>query len=974
MMPDRGSESLALKPVHVVMVFLIVATCFAVCFFTSPASDVTPDGAARWSEDSVLKSLCDALAFNFTIPTPQGYEIKALVAIIAGVVALMIAVIGRAADSAASDLDLEDRVPRSQVRVWRRQIDPALAAQWMLVGFVLLSFLSTLWAAMPELAVCGSILLSAYVAWALGIRLGLNAAAAAIVGAGMVAALAAAALVAVWYHYERNRTMRVGYPIGNPLFLGASMIPAIGVCAGWVISGWIDGRRGRGRGWARMAAAGVALVPICWAVRLADPRSTYVGLAAGAAAMGFLAVRGYRGKVMVGLVCTVAGLVGYLTLLGPAIAGRPQTIRTRLYAWSYAQDLVVQAPVVGHGQGAFALLGDALTQRDVLDDPRALDALLLHAHNEWLETAADLGSLGVVLLFSCYALTLLAGVRALRAIGHVGHRWLLIGLLGALFGLLVEESMDVALRVAGLPTFFFATLGLCWVLIDSAGPQQPAIQPSHRAWRWAAVVAAVGIGITGSAAALWDFQGARAQYEFRGKLQQGLWEEAIDDIGLARRFRLNPSRRLAAIYEDTRCRAHIAQGMLEEYLQVKDGAQREGRVLDPADLARRQQRILEMAASSITTADEILSHTAGYFGLHHLVAACYLIYHNLALEAGRPDLADSYRGAAAQALSRELLRQPYNADLVWKYLEVNPQVPIAEQLSRILAPMRFHEVDQRLIDYVQNLAQLPEFADVFAEALRGAMEAPVSANPPYAAQILRMAAWLEAGRGRFDQARAYAELARQRAEPFRERFPIAFAIAHRELAHYGFLVDPEDVQAAIDLTRRGRDVLPNSHEAAPSRARFDDRLALLYVALGDEVAATAFIPNHAELKPAALSAQIASRYYGLCQLLSTLPQERLPSYYGRALDRLDALADEGFVPPQVRPTVDSLQAVQAQRRADWAQAVRHWTRAVEHGGDPQQVLDRLRQSTPPPQAKGPVQALIMRLEAMRCGPPEAPAP
>ena len=69
-----------LSPLNVTVCLLALVTVAAVIFLTSPPPGMTPSGARPWSEGSWLKALTDALALNFALPTPLGFEIKDLAA------------------------------------------------------------------------------------------------------------------------------------------------------------------------------------------------------------------------------------------------------------------------------------------------------------------------------------------------------------------------------------------------------------------------------------------------------------------------------------------------------------------------------------------------------------------------------------------------------------------------------------------------------------------------------------------------------------------------------------------------------------------------------------------------------------------------------------------------------------------------------------------------------------------------------
>ena len=110
------------------------------------------------------------------------------------------------------------------------------------------------------------------------------------------------------------------------------------------------------------------------------------------------------------------------------------------------------------------LAGDSYAVGDVLDDPLVFESRIAHVHNEWLEVMADLGSVGIILVAAAMLLTLHAGASALSTVPPQGERWVLVGLMGALVGLVVEEAFGVGLRVSGVATMLYTVVGLTWAL------------------------------------------------------------------------------------------------------------------------------------------------------------------------------------------------------------------------------------------------------------------------------------------------------------------------------------------------------------------------------------------------------------------------------------------------------------------------------------------------------------------------------
>ena len=937
-----------LTPLNVVMIFVVIATCFAVCFLNSPPPERTPDGAVPWADGSVLKALTDALAFDFSIPTPLGIGVKNLVFGIACGVGAMIVSLGLFAASRSRERDftlVEDQPAEQPVSHLQKQIDAFQGAQVLLVLLLAMSFLSSLWAPMAELAIGGSILLLGQCLWVFAIRHGLNGRACRVAVSGLAVVLTLTAALAVAYYYERNRTMRAGYPIGNPLFFAACLMPAVLICFCWIASSFSALLRGQRRALICLGLCAGALVPLLWGTFLADPRSTYVGLAAGFVAILFFAVRGRGAKCAVVLLTAVSGVVGYFAVLGPILEHRSETIRTRFYAWDYAEQLIAQAPAVGHGQGSFALLGDSLTVQDVLDDPRALHARLSHAHNEWLETCVDLGSVGLVITLGCFALTFWAGVQALRRDSTPHLRWLLIGLLSSLVALITEECFDVALRVAGLPTIFYTVLGLTWAVIGAGrSGEPPAASPKSRAVLWGLLTACVAaLGLLVSTSALLDFQASRALYDFQEKLQQRQWDAATTDLEFARRYRLNPSRKLTAYATQAWCHLRIAEAAMQDFL-TRARADADPQNPMPAEqLLSAGQEAVRRASRVLELVDHLSQQTTQYYGTYRLAGEALELMRRVALATGDLARAEQYRQAALAALTKEHERQPYDAGLAWHILELSGELSVREVVALICPPMQYHQVDERYYQLVQEMAQRPsfntEFQPILTEALATLIAQPAGNAPVrYAAQKLRIAAWVAAGRGEFADGRAYTRNALNLTEKEREWFPIAYAIAHRELAHFTFLDNPHDPQAAVEIALKGMSLLPASHEAEPVKMRMRERLAMYYLAAGEEQAALDLMVGRDQLKPEAMRAGMASRYLSLCQLLSSFDAPRRPDYLPARLDRFDELCQTSQVAPQIKPVAAMLKANLAMQAGDLSECVKHWEDAIAKGANPAQIL------------------------------------
>ena len=529
---------------------------------------------------------------------------------------------------------------------------------------------------------------------------------------------------------------------------------------------------------------------------------------------------------------------------------------------------------------------------------------------------------------------------------------MLIGLLSSLVALITEECFDVALRVAGLPTIFYTVLGLTWAVIGAGCSRGPAAAaPKGRAALRVLLTACVAaLGLLVSSSALLDFQASRALYDFQEKLQQRQWDAATEDVEFARRYRLSPSRKLTAFYTEAWCHLRIAEAALQDFLNRSQAE------VDPQNPLPTEQ-LLSVGQEAVTRANRVLElvdnlsrHTTQYYGTYRLAGGAFELMRRVALATGDQARAEHFRQAAWVELNKERDRQPYDAGLVWHILELSGELSVPEVVKLICPPMQYHQVDERYYQLVQGLAVRPGFDAAFqpilTEALAVLIALPTGQAPVrYPAQKLRIAAWVAAGRSAFADARAYARSALNLAEKERERFPIAYAIAHRELAHFTFVDDPDNPQEAVEIALKGMSLLPASHEAVPVKLRMRERLAMYHLAAGEEQAALDLMPGRDQLKPEAAQAEMASLYLSLCQLLSSFDVTRRPDYLPTRLDRLDDLCQTSQVAPQLKPVAAMLKADLALQVGDLSECVKHWDAAIAKGASPAQILVQAENAT-----------------------------
>ncbi len=104
-----------------------------------------------------------------------------------------------------------------------------------------------------------------------------------------------------------------------------------------------------------------------------------------------------------------------------------ESVSIRFDIWEAAFDIIEDYPLTGVGMNLFR---DGAVRRDY-PVPTFNQPVLPHAHNEYLQVAADLGLPGLALFVSCYAVVLYGLFRAYR-LGNRNVRGLAVGVAGGL--------------------------------------------------------------------------------------------------------------------------------------------------------------------------------------------------------------------------------------------------------------------------------------------------------------------------------------------------------------------------------------------------------------------------------------------------------------------------------------------------------------------------------------------------------------
>jgi tetratricopeptide (TPR) repeat protein len=194
-------------------------------------------------------------------------------------------------------------------------------------------------------------------------------------------------------------------------------------------------------------------------------------------------------------------LIGFLFLtwfgLGP-ILERMATLKDlsgaledRVQVWRDSLGIIRDSPVWGTGLGTFEAVFPAY--RTATDD-----LAYAHAHNDYIQLAAETGLLGIVIVLGGTVIIFIKAIRALR-IRRPQTPWrrgILIGGIGAIGAIAVHSAMDFNLHIPANALVLTAVIALIWNLSDAPLPSYPTSHvspfPSHRS-RFTSILIAVSV-------------------------------------------------------------------------------------------------------------------------------------------------------------------------------------------------------------------------------------------------------------------------------------------------------------------------------------------------------------------------------------------------------------------------------------------------------------------------------------------------
>ncbi len=960
------------RPLHVVMIVLLIVALAGSFMLLSVAEPTTlVDGAREWSVNSPLRSVVRILCLDYAFPTFYADSVKSFVMAIAAALSVLAVAVAIWLGEAPGEGRSEDDVVATEVAAGdsaeaaeaKRHIPPLLAAQLLAGLFVLWSMLSATWSGAAELAYGGTILVAIQFLWAFSLGNTLNRIAAREAALAMLVVSAVTATVAVWYYYGRNDTLRAKFPFGNPIFLATCLLPALLVAAS-VLAGQVRTLLSGGGEFSvpRVAISLVALVLGGWAFALSNSRGPQLGLVYGVLVILFWNLPvGRRWPSVLGMV--VVALVAYRLATGGAAAdvatGRDATMRVRGYAWSYALELFEQRPLIGHGQGGFARIGDSLAsitrekenllaQSDVVLDPRALSDRLDHAHNEWLELLADLGAVGMVLFGCVIIMTFLSVSAALDAAMRPSYRNVLIGLVAALVAIGVADFFSVGLRLGAVPVAFYTVLGLIWALSRSPETDVLSLVAARSALRRVLPVVCVVIALAVAIRARTDFSAARNAYTAYEHVRNGRFGEAVAALNRPQR-QLNPARELRNRLRLAEAYMLWARSLKDECFGLLRAATASGQAPDPGDprvikAEQKRDESIDYVNAGRAVIDEVLAWSPHPMDAGLIDYWLNRIEIEFAMASTQPDAAAPVADRMFAAIEAELGRQPYSLELALEYVRASgPRLDPGTAALVLARPLRIQPAPGPLVSLVAQIASAEDFDARFTPVFSGAIAAAEADTPPppaadldlFVPEILRLAAIVQVTRGGYEMAERALALAaaRYRGLDAPSATPMGLAGCYYEWAQARFLLNPDDADAAIATLKLAIEAAPDSEIGrAFKRDQREVSLVMFQLAGGQEEQARRVIVEAAgaHVEAARIDRYVASVYADLCVRLISREKGSPPARYGEWVRRCLELDPEGEKPNRVA-------ADWALRQGDLAAMVAHLRKALAAGAPVESV-------------------------------------
>lgn len=270
----------------------------------------------------------------------------------------------------------------------------------------------------------------------------------------------------------------------------------------------------------RQLVAQFATVLMAGSLLLAHTRSAWIGALVGMLVLGALHcatsariadLRSQKHKLVLPAVLAIlaVGFAVAIPQLNPGIADRagslssitqnPSLQQRESQLWQGTAAMIAQRPLVGWGIGQYPLHQRAFTDFGVQLSTNGLtgvrNSLAEQTHNFYLQTAAELGLPGFVLLVAMLVTFFVAGVQRLRSMDAGIRRSLLMASMAGVAAFAVDALSSPSWQAGQVSIFFWLMLGIgvsCLrPRLRAAEESVPVLSVAPRVLRPTAVVAAL---------------------------------------------------------------------------------------------------------------------------------------------------------------------------------------------------------------------------------------------------------------------------------------------------------------------------------------------------------------------------------------------------------------------------------------------------------------------------------------------------
>lgn len=708
---------------------------------------------AHRQDDSILKTIISALALaapdaeRGAFTTARGVEIRNFVYYSAAALLCIAGGIRLLTTTARPRLTGDD--------LWNFRARAGSPVFWMIVLAGVSALTSFLSSHAPDISFGGVVIRMMQMAWWWPIALLLLPMHSKRLTGWLVAAVTACTVLGIWYYTARTNGQwfnqlqslklpdrRMEYPIGNSLWFGACILPAIFAAMGLAMesfrgSGTDDaGRRQGASKLIGILAIGAAVITFVGLILTQSRSSAWVGFAAGIAfAFVIMVRRPARPAVALVALCLALGGVWWIqSLRSTGVMGeRAHSIRTRLnYEWPLAIALFKEKPVGGNGEGGYALLAPGFARTLQLEEPstKAMgeNFWFAQAHNEYLDLLADLGLVGAAAFVLALAITLYYAVRycdtARASPSERPYRWLVIGLGTALFGMMLEECSSVALREPGFTPLFLTVWAILWAIVRvERRPATMSTAPSEPEQSEADTPEAVstspgdnprlsngvfrGLGVAAAALGLalgyygyQDWIGIQESRAAQSAINDGRFEAAILHADFAGEHILEPFQRMLAKMYAVKARTAVLSQ------KVAGGAKPDDATIPEA------VNILNAIVRVDRAAPRFLS-------ISRLRTEVFRLLIHIARDRGDAAQAQSYLKQYQDSLAQSFRDDPFNTAIVSQMWRDIPQASPHERMDWLRCLIRSGEMDAATRAMLEDMFKhVPQSLDALNGLLR----------------------------------------------------------------------------------------------------------------------------------------------------------------------------------------------------------------------------------------------------------------